>query len=200
MGVTILINQYINFPSVIIVTVVSFILFLFVGVSSISVTNSPATFASDPLFASNDSNTTRATTAFPTRQTAFPVRVTPAPDPNKRTLLVCELIERSRGDRSVFYDFDRVSSAIDIAVDYANKQLLLNGYQIQTYYQDIGKTCTKKNDAVKYALEVFTKGVNCNAYLGPGQIFSFFPERGLLAGFYGCSKLEIALNIEFRIS
>ncbi|GAV02260.1 hypothetical protein RvY_12851 [Ramazzottius varieornatus] len=142
------------------------------GVSSISVTNSPSTSAADPLFDTRDSNVTRGTTVVPTRQTAYPVRITPPPNPTARTLLVCKLIERSRGDRSLFYDYDRVSSAIDIAVDYANKQLLLNGYQITTYYQDIGRTCTKKNDVVKYALETFTNGVNCNAYLGPGCGYS----------------------------
>ena len=95
--------------------------------------------------------------------------MTPPPDPNARSILICLLIERSHGDRSVFYDYDRVASAIDIALDYVNKDVLLKGFKFTTFYKDIGKTCLKKNDIVKYALQVLTSGVNCDAYLGPGE-------------------------------
>jgi hypothetical protein len=123
-----------------------------------------ASSGTDPL----SGGTISSTTIGPTRSTPYPVRVTPPPDPNNRNILICLLIERSHGDRSVFYDYDRVASAIDIALDYVNNNFLKNGFKFSTFYKDIGRTCSKKNDVVKYALQVLTSGVNCNAYLGPG--------------------------------
>ncbi|OWA52494.1 Atrial natriuretic peptide receptor 1 [Hypsibius exemplaris] len=131
--------------------------------------SSSDTSTPDTLFRSGTAFTT---TISPGKTTSYPVRVTPPPDPTDRNIMICLLIERSHGDRSVFYDYDRVASAIEIALDTVNKDVLKNGFQFKTTYKDIGRTCLKKNDVVKYALQVLTSGVNCHAYLGPGCGYS----------------------------
>ncbi|XP_055329653.1 atrial natriuretic peptide receptor 1-like isoform X2 [Paramacrobiotus metropolitanus] len=107
-----------------------------------------------------------------TYTSSYPVGVTPTPDPSNRNITLCLLIERSHGDKSAIYDYDRVAAAIQLAVDHVNQHILSGGYQLQTFYKDIGKNCDKKNDIVKYALQILSAGINCNAFLGPGCGYS----------------------------
>lgn len=96
----------------------------------------------------------------------FPEKPMPPFDPNARDIRMCVMMERST---ALFYDYTRVAAAIDLGLEQINKGVLLKGFKVQQYYKNMGSTCSKKNDAVKYALQVYTSGITCHVYLGPGE-------------------------------
>ncbi|XP_055329218.1 atrial natriuretic peptide receptor 1-like isoform X2 [Paramacrobiotus metropolitanus] len=120
-------------------------------------------------FSEDTTTTPFYTTTIVTSTTAFPVQPVPIPDPRDKQLRLCLTIESSP---SFFYYYRRVATAIDMGIERANRQILTNNYKIAPYYKDYGKICLKKNNAVKYALEMFTGGITCHAYLGPGCGYS----------------------------
>ncbi|XP_055329216.1 atrial natriuretic peptide receptor 1-like [Paramacrobiotus metropolitanus] len=96
----------------------------------------------------------------------FPVRALPSPSIlRNKQIRLCLVIESSP---SLFYNYRRVAAAIDKGVERANKQILIEGYTINPYYKNMGRTCDKKNDAVKNVLDIQNSGITCSAYLGPG--------------------------------
>ena len=89
-------------------------------------------------------------------------------DPVKVSLLACLMIERRTGQR-VVYDYDRSVAAIDLAVQYSNNFLMPPGFNLTTFYVDIGSKCSPKPHITGYAMNLRYSGILCDVYIGPGK-------------------------------
>ena len=82
-------------------------------------------------------------------------------------LTACVLMERGTDD--LFYNYDRHVAAMDLAVDYANDEILSSRQiKLTKYYVDIGPKCETKNHIVSFAIDLFEKGMDCSVFIGPG--------------------------------
>jgi hypothetical protein len=85
-----------------------------------------------------------------------------------QSLTICLLVER--GTNNLFYNFDRSAAAVDLALQYANDELLYsNNITLNSVYTDIGSTCSSRNHIVSYAMDLMSRGIKCDVYIGPGQ-------------------------------
>ncbi|XP_055351630.1 atrial natriuretic peptide receptor 1-like [Paramacrobiotus metropolitanus] len=80
---------------------------------------------------------------------------------------VCLIVERGTNGK-LFYDFDRSRAAVDLAVAYANDVILPQNFSLQTIFKDIGSTCTPKNHAMTYVIQLRDAGIDCDVFIGPG--------------------------------
>ncbi|XP_055350346.1 atrial natriuretic peptide receptor 1-like [Paramacrobiotus metropolitanus] len=124
------------------------------------------TFATTNRTTTHSVPNTTTMTAAPTPTTTFPTRVTPPPGPGQKEVRLCIAMENNP---ALFYDYLRVAAAIDMGLEYANKNIMQDGFVIKKEVMDIGGKCLRKNEVVTHAaLKLFLKNVTCHAYLGPG--------------------------------
>jgi hypothetical protein len=82
-------------------------------------------------------------------------------------LNACLLMERGT---SLWYNYDKSAGAIDLALAYVNEQILSSiGFTLLTTYNDTGSTCSAKNHAVSFAMDLIEKGINCDVFIGGGK-------------------------------
>ncbi|OWA52553.1 Atrial natriuretic peptide receptor 1 [Hypsibius exemplaris] len=87
----------------------------------------------------------------------------------KVVLNACLLTERTS-----WYNYDRSAAAVDMALNYANDEILAPvGMHLVVSYSDIGTRCDAKNHAVTFAMDLIYRGIHCDAFIGAGCAYDF---------------------------
>ncbi|GAU91895.1 hypothetical protein RvY_04064 [Ramazzottius varieornatus] len=107
---------------------------------------------------------------------------------------MCYRLERN--GVGMIYDYNEAAATMDMALDYANHNILPSHLRLASVYRDIGNTCSAKTHIVEHALGLKDKGVFCTVYIGPGTIQKFFGDKttNLSSGYLGCGSAAEVLN------
>ncbi|OQV18989.1 Atrial natriuretic peptide receptor 1 [Hypsibius exemplaris] len=82
---------------------------------------------------------------------------------------VCVIMERD--SQKVTVNYDKLAAAIDLALNYVEEEVLVDtGITLRHIYRDAGRICGTNHIAARAALKLFTDGIECDAYLGPGCV------------------------------
>ena len=88
--------------------------------------------------------------------------------PPNTTMNLCVIMERDSARVAVNYD--RLAAAIDLALTYVEEEVLFHtGVALRMTYRDGGRVCDNNHIAAMAAMKLWTDGIHCDAYLGPGQ-------------------------------
>ena len=88
--------------------------------------------------------------------------------PQNTTMNLCVIMERDSARVTVNYD--RLAAAIDLALTYVEEEVLFHtGVALRMTYRDGGRVCDNNHIAAMAAMKLWTDGIHCDAYLGPGQ-------------------------------
>lgn len=97
-------------------------------------------------------------------------------DGNYTQLLACVFSEG--GSDSLYYNYDRSEAAVDLAISYANYEILHPlGLELSIYYPDPGPVCSSRNGYGSVLMDMIQRGLKCDIFLGPGEISHFDKSR-----------------------
>lgn len=82
-------------------------------------------------------------------------------------LRACVIIEN--GSDTSFFDYDESVAAIDLAVEFANENILPNYIQLTTSYVKMNSGCSERNHIVAEVMNLWAQGQWCDVYIGPGK-------------------------------
>jgi hypothetical protein len=80
----------------------------------------------------------------------------------------CMMINRNTFGNMIF-DFDKSAGAVQLALDYVTNNVLPDDVVLEMVYINLGPICNAKSLVVSHAMNLWDKGINCNAYIGPGM-------------------------------
>ncbi|OWA53394.1 hypothetical protein BV898_17825 [Hypsibius exemplaris] len=89
----------------------------------------------------------------------------------KEMLLVCLLIE-TNSEGTLYYDYDKSAAAIDLALEYANNDILPTNMTMIKHHESMGSTCTPHNHAASRLMKLAEEHFQCSVIIGPGCGYS----------------------------
>ena len=95
---------------------------------------------------------------------AFPVELLA----ETRTVTMCVMAERGSDD--LFHNYDRSAAAVEMAVQYANENILAEqSFNLTQLDINIGSTCPVRSKIGSYVMDLVMRGINCDVFIGPGM-------------------------------